>query len=104
MFPGTTMLNYLFWMAMGLLQALVVVGAYEWLRYYKKKVTWWQMGLMYGCFLSTCLIIAGGFTLIGEFEAHGGWYFIGFLGVPHVIVAAILLKLFVFKKVQVVEN
>ena len=29
MFPGTTIINYLFWMGMGLIQALVIVGAYE---------------------------------------------------------------------------
>jgi hypothetical protein len=100
MFPGTTILNYLFWMAMGLIQALVVAGAYEWLRFYQKSVTWWQMALIYGCFLSLCTIVAGGFTLMGEFESQGGWYFIGFLGVPHIIAMAVLLKLFVFKKVQ----
>jgi len=32
MFPGSTIINYLFWMAMGLLQVLVVAGAYEWLK------------------------------------------------------------------------
>lgn len=101
MFPGTTILNYIFWMAMGLAQALVVVGAYEWVRFCKKSVTWWQMALMYGCFLSFCTVLAGGFTLMGEFESIGGWYFIGYLGLPHIIMMAALLKLFVFKKVQV---
>lgn len=97
MFPGSTILNYLFWMGMGLIQALVVAGAYEWLKHYKKSVAWWQMGLMYGCFLSFCLVVAGGFTLMGEYESHGGFYFIGFLGVPHVIIMAILAKLFLFR-------
>jgi hypothetical protein len=101
MFPGTTMLNYIFWMAMGLTQALVVAGAYEWLRCYKKSVTWWQMALIYGCFLSFCTVFAGGFTLMGEFESQAGWYFIGFLGAPHVIAMVVLLKLFVFNKVDV---
>lgn len=104
MFPGTTILNYLFWMAMGLMQALVVAGAYEWLKFYKKKVTWWQMAMMYGCFLSACLVVAGGFTLMGEYETSAGWYFIGYLGVPHIIVATILVKLFVFKKSPVAES
>lgn len=100
MFPGTTMLNYLFWMAMGMLQVLVVAGAYEWLRYYHKRVAWWQMTLMYGCFLSFALVLAGGCTLAGEYETHGGLYFIGFLGLPHIIIMAVLLKLFVFKRPQ----
>lgn len=100
MFPGTTISDYLFWMVLGALQVLVVAGAYEWLKSYGKKVSWWQMALMYGCFVSTCLVIAGGFTLMGEYESVAGWYFIGFLGVPHVIVATALVKLFVFKKVR----
>lgn len=100
MFPGSTILNYLFWMAMGMMQILVVAGAYEWLKQYKKQVKWWQMALLYGCFLSFCLTVAGGTTLMGEYESHGGYYFIGFLGVPHVIAMAVLLKFFVFKKVK----
>lgn len=98
MFPESTILNYLFWMAMGVLQVLVVAGAYQWLKQFRKKVSWWQMGIMYGCFLSFCLVIAGGFTLVGEYESHGGYYFMGFLGVPHIIIMALLLKLFVFRK------
>ncbi len=100
MFPGTTILNYLFWMAMGLIQALVVAGAYEWLRAFNRNVAWWQMGLIYGCFLSFCTVVAGGFTLMGEFESQAGWYFIGFLGLPHVIAMAVLVKVFVFKKLK----
>lgn len=98
MFPGTTMLNYLFWMILGVLQMLLVVGAYDWLKSYNKNVAWWQMVLMYGCFLSACLVVGGGFTLIGEYESRGGWYFIGFLGLPHVIIATLLVKLFVFRE------
>ncbi|MBU2646561.1 hypothetical protein KKI24_17770 [bacterium] len=101
MFPGTTILNYLFWMGMGMMQILVIAGAYEWLKHFKKSVQWWQMVLIYGCFISFSLVVAGGFTLMGEYESQGGWYFIGYLGLPHVIAMAILLKLFVFKKAPV---
>lgn len=100
MFPGTTIINYVFWMAMGLIQALVFAGAYEWIKSYNKNATWWQTVLIYGCFLSFCTVVGGGFTLMGEFESQAGWYFIGFLGAPHVIAMAVLLKLFVFKKAQ----
>lgn len=100
MFPGSTIMNYLFWMAMGLIQVLVVTGAYEWLKHYKKSVSWWQMALMYGCFLSFALVIAGSFTLMGEYETQGGLYFMGFLGLPHVIIMALLAKFFVFKKAK----
>lgn len=103
MFPGTTILNYLFWMAMGILQVLVVVGAYEWLKAYNRSVTWWQMILLYGCFASFALVVMGGFTLMGEFESSAGWYFIGFLGVPVIIAMAVMIKLFVFKKSKSVD-
>jgi len=33
MFPGTTILNYVFWMGMGMIQILVIAGAYEWLKH-----------------------------------------------------------------------
>ena len=97
MFPGTTMLNYFFWMVCGALQVLVVMGGYAWLKSYGKKVAWWQMTLMYLCFASICGVIAGGTTLMGEYETIGGWYFIGFLGVPIIIAGAILFKVFVLK-------
>lgn len=98
MFPGTTILDYLFWMTMGALQVLVVMGANEWLKSYGKKVTWWQMTLIYLAFASLCSVVAGGFTLMGEYESIAGWYFIGVLGLPVVICSAIALRLFIMKK------
>jgi hypothetical protein len=85
-------------MVMGVLQVLIVVGAYEWLRHFNRSVRWWQMLLMYGCFASFCLVIAGGMTLSGEFETRGGLFFIGYLGVPHIIAGAIMARLFIFRK------
>lgn len=98
MFPESSILNYLFWMAMGAMQVFVILGANAWLTSFNRKIAWWQLALMYGCFASLCTVIAGGFTLMGEYESIAGWYFIGFFGVIHVIVAAIMLKLFVLKK------
>lgn len=98
MFPGTTIANYLFWMVMGLLQALVAAGTYEWLKSFNRSVAWWQAGLIYGCFVSLCTVVCGGFTLMGEYESQAGWYFIGFLGLPHIIAMALLMKFFVLKK------
>ena len=98
MFPGTTIMNYLFWMVIGALQILIIAGAYAWLQSYDKKVKWWQMLLMYICFAGFCVAIAGGFTLMGEYESRAGWYFIGFFGIPPIIVEAILVRLFLMKK------
>lgn len=98
MFPGTTMLNYLFWGIMGALQVLVIMGANEWLKSYGKKVVWWQLALIYVAFASLCTVVAGGTTLMGEYETIAGWYFIGVLGMPVVICSAIAVRLFIMKK------
>ncbi len=98
MFPGVNMLNSLFWMIFGVMQILIIAGAYTWLKEKGKQVAWWQMGILYGTFAMFLLTIGGGFTLAGEYESQAGWYFIGFLGVPLILVFAIALKLFVFKK------
>lgn len=98
MFPGTTILDYLFWMVMGALQVLIVMGIGEGLKSYGKKVVWWHVALIYMAFASFCSVIAGGFTLMGEYESIAGWYFIGVLGLPVAICSAIGLRLFVMKK------
>lgn len=98
MFPGTPMLDSLFWMLLGALQIPVVLGAYRWCERYGRRPAWWQMALMYAGFVSLCLTIGGGFTLMGEYETAAGWRFMGFLGVPQVIVLFILARLFVFRR------
>lgn len=98
MFPESTMLNYLFWMVMGAMQVLVILGAQAWFASFNRQVAWWQLALMYGCFFSLCAVIAGGFTLMGEYESIAGWYFIGVLSLPHIIAGAFMFKLFVLKK------
>ena len=98
MFPGTTILDYVFWMVMGALQVMVVLGIVEWMKHYGRKAGWWQVALFYAGFASLCAVIAGGTTLMGEFESVAGWYFIGVLGLPVVICLAIAVRLFIMKK------
>ncbi|MBU0971160.1 MAG: hypothetical protein KKC20_10965 [Proteobacteria bacterium] len=98
MFPGSTMLNYIFWMMMGALQVLIVMGLVELLKSHGRKIVWWQVSLIYLGFAVFCSVIAGGTTLMGEYETIAGWYFIGVLGLPVVICLAILARLFVMKK------
>lgn len=98
MFPGVVMLDSLFWMIFGAMQILVFLGARAWLDHYGKKVSFWKLLLMYVSFACLCLTVSGGFTLMGEYESIAGWYFIGTLGVPQIIVFALLVKLFVFGK------
>ncbi|WDP84660.1 MAG: hypothetical protein HUN05_05465 [Desulfobacter sp.] len=98
MFPNSTILNYLFWMLMGMLQIPVFMGMRQWALDKKKTVKWWQLVLMYGCFASLCLVLAGGMTLAGEYETRAGFYFIGFLGVAHVVAGTVMARLFVYTK------
>jgi len=101
MFPESTMLDYLFWMALGALQVLVAMGTHAWLKSYNKNVKWWQSAIIYMAFLAFCTVIAGGFTLMGEYESIAGWYFMGVLGLPTIIGAAIAFRLFIMKKSNV---
>ena len=103
MFPGTTMLDYIFWMVIGALQVLIIAGAYAWLKQYGRKITWWQMTLLYLGFVSFCLVVAGGFTLMGEFESPAGYYFMGVFGLPVIIVFALLVRLFILPKKNAVR-
>lgn len=98
MFPGTTMLDYIFWLAMGVMQVLVVAGMREWIRSRGHRAVWWQLTLLYLGFATLCAVVAGGTTLMGEYETVAGWYFIGVLGVPVVVALAVMLRLFVLKK------
>ncbi len=98
MFPGAVMINSLYWMVFGIAQILIIAGGYAWLKSANKSVKPWQMAILYGTFASFLLVIGGGFTLAGEYESQAGWYFIGFLGVPHILAFALFLRLFVFKK------
>ncbi len=98
MYPDGTVVNYLFWMAVGALQILIYKGVHEWASDFNKEIKWWQTALLYGCFLSLCVVIFAGFTLKGEYEGNAGWYMIGFFGSLHVIAGAILARLFLVRK------
>ncbi|MEF2145103.1 MAG: hypothetical protein V3573_06630 [Desulfovibrionaceae bacterium] len=92
------MLNCIFWMVMGALQVLVVMGLVEWFKSRGRKAVWWQVGLFYLGFVSLGGVVAGGATLMGEYESIAGWYFIGVLGIPVVICLAIAVRLFIMRK------
>ncbi|MCG8563614.1 MAG: hypothetical protein MI747_00875, partial [Desulfobacterales bacterium] len=73
------------------------LGLRQWAREKNQDIPWWQVAMMYGCFVSFCLVVAGGMTLAGEYETRAGLYFIGFLGTAHVVVAALMGRFFVFQ-------
>lgn len=98
MFPGSTMINSLFWMILGAMQILIIASGYAWIKHLGKTIKNWQMAILYILFALICLTIGAGFTLAGEYESQAGWYFIGFLGLPQLIIFVFLINRFVFSK------
>lgn len=80
MFPNSTMLDPLFWIAMGLLYALVFAGARAWAQDLKLSMPWWKWLLAIGWFFALNISVAGGFTLFGENERQAGLYFLMVFG------------------------
>ena len=99
MYPDGTVVNYLFWMAVGALQILIYKGVHEWAKDFNKDIKWWQTALLYGCFLSVVRCDFCRFYTEGEYEGNAGWYVIGFFGSLHVIAGAVLARFFLVRKV-----
>lgn len=98
MFPQSTILDPLFWMAFGALQVLVFASANRWANQYQLEMNWWKWTIAGGWWFSLLLSIAGGFTLLGENEGAAGWYFLGFSGTGLIIGGAIILRVFIMLK------
>ncbi|WP_305372613.1 hypothetical protein [Photobacterium leiognathi] len=95
MFPQSTVLDPLFWMAFGALQVLVFAGANQWAKQFKLGMNWWKWTLVGGWWASIVLTVAGAFTLLGENEGLAGWYFLGFAGTGLIIGGAVLLRVLI---------
>jgi hypothetical protein len=85
MFPHSTILEPLFWIALGLLYAFLIISARIWfedlgIKMNKRK---WIILSIYFIFIN--ITIGGAFTLIGEGELHAGTYFLGIFGVLSII-------------------
>ncbi len=98
MFPQSTVLDPLFWMALGALQVLVFAGANQWAKHFQLGMNWWKWSLVGSWWISLLLTIAGSFTLLGENEGLAGWYLLGFLGTGIVIAGAVLLRILIALK------
>ena len=70
-------LEPVFWIIMGLLYALIGYSAPIWANDLGLKMNWWKWVLVFVWFVFLSLVIAGGFTLIGEDKAKAGIYFLG---------------------------
>lgn len=104
MYPDGTVVKYLFWIVIGVMQVLIWKSIGIWLRQFNNNLKWWQQFLFYGCFVSFCIVVFAGFTLKGEYEGSAGWYMIAFFGPLHVIALAVLVRLFIMKKDRLDKN
>ena len=85
MFTYSTILRPLFWIVMGLIYALIIVGAKVWAQDLGLEMNWWKwlLAAIWYCLLS--FSFAGGFTLLGEKEPRAGYYFLGFFLIVTII-------------------
>lgn len=93
MFPYSTMLEPLFWIIMGFLYTIFVISIKYWAEDLNFKLNWWNWILFSIWFIGLNIVIAGGFTLIGENETRAGLYFLGVLGTIFVLFGAGVWKL-----------
>ncbi len=76
----STVLKPLFWMVMGAILVLFFYSMRIWFNDLGFKMKWWKW-LMFLCwFFGLYVVIAGGFTLIGENETRAGILFISIFG------------------------
>jgi hypothetical protein len=86
MIAESTFFKPIFWIAMGLLYALIMAGAPIWAQDLGLHMTWWKWCLTAIWYVLLSFSFAGGFTLLGERE-QGAWYrFMGF----HLIITLVL--------------
>ncbi len=93
MFPHSTILGPLFWIGMGLLYALIIVGARIWAQDLGLKMTWWKWLLTAIWYILLSVSISGAFTLFGENESRAGYYFLGIFVTITVILGAGLWRI-----------
>ncbi len=80
MFPYSTFLNPLFWMAMGALFVFFILALKVWFRDHGVSMNAWKW-LFVGLWL-VCLhlVVAAGSTLLGENEVRAAMFFTGGFG------------------------
>ncbi len=98
MFPHATILGPLFWIVMGLLYALLILGARIWFKDLGYQMNWWKWFITACWFIFLSVTIAGGFTLFGENEMKAGYYFLGLFGMISVISGVGVWRLLSYKK------
>ncbi len=89
----SSLLQPLFWMIMGGLMILFFIGAGFWLKDAGILMNWWKWGLFTLWYIAVYVVIAGGFTLIGEHEVRAGLFFLGVFGTVMIILGAGLWRI-----------
>ncbi|MCF8222695.1 MAG: hypothetical protein K9J25_06065 [Bacteroidales bacterium] len=103
MFSNSNILGPLFWIIMGVLYMVFITGLVVWLKDLNIKMNWWKWSLVLLWFILLSIIIAGGFTLIGENEMRAGLLFIAVPGAV-MIVAGVALSRFLFRNRHEKQN
>ena len=89
----SSLLQPLFWMIMGGLMILFFIGAHYWLKDAGVLMNWWKWGLFTLWYIAVYVVIAGGFTLIGENEVRAGLFFLGVFGTVMIILGVGLWRI-----------
>jgi hypothetical protein len=76
MFTNSTIAEPLFWIIMGILYTLLALSARYWAKDLKLNMNPWKWVLAAVWFILLNVVIAGGFTLMGENEPRAGRYFL----------------------------
>jgi peptidoglycan/LPS O-acetylase OafA/YrhL len=90
MFHNSNILEPLFWIIMGMLYTVFIMGLAALFRDINVKMNWWKWSLVLLWFILLSIIVAGGFTLIGEKEMRAGLLFMAVSGVVMIVVGLVL--------------
>lgn len=65
---------------MGVMYTLFIAGMALWFNDLRIRMNWWRWCLVIVWFILLSIVVAGGFTLIGENERRAGLLFMAFSG------------------------
>ncbi|MBW6498596.1 MAG: hypothetical protein K0B09_09425 [Bacteroidales bacterium] len=93
MFPYSTFLGPVFWMAMGAFVVIFFMGLAALLKDRQIPMNWWKWLLVVTWCIMLYIVVVGGFTLFGENETRAGLYFLGVFGTFMAVVGVALYRL-----------
>ncbi len=93
MFPYSTFLGPIFWMAMGALLIFFFKGLATWFEDRQIPMNWWKWLLVVTWCTMVYGVVIGGTTLFGENEIRAGLFFSGVFGTFVAVVGVALYRL-----------